>query len=123
MVTPVPRQPNRRPGSRRSGITPNRMTRMPAPALAFTAGRFAGKTAIVTGAASGIGSATAERLAAEGGQPGLIDLAGQIDDAAGKLRADGAAAFAVQGDVAEEGTWQRAARLTRSACGGVDVLV
>ena len=87
------------------------------------AGRFAGKTAIVTGAASGIGSATAERLAAEGAQLSLVDLAGQVDDTAATLRADGAAAFPVQGDVAEEGTWQRAARLARSACGGVDVLI
>src|ERR1700757_2444948 len=68
---------------------PNRMTRMPAPALAFTAGRFADKTAIVTGAASGIGSATAERLAAEGARLILVDVAAEIDDVAGELRADG----------------------------------
>ena len=86
-------------------------------------GRFAGKTAIVSGAAFGIGRATAERLAAEGARLVLVDLAGQVDDEAGKLRADGAAALAVEGDVAEEDTWQRAARLAHSARGGVDVLV
>jgi NAD(P)-dependent dehydrogenase (short-subunit alcohol dehydrogenase family) len=96
---------------------------MPAPALAFTAGRFAGKTAIVTGGASDIGRATAARLAAEGARLVLVDLAGEVDDAAARLRADGAAAHAVQGDVAEEDTWQRAASLARSAGGGTDVLV
>jgi glucose 1-dehydrogenase len=96
---------------------------MPAPALAFTAGRFAGKTVIVTGAASGIGGATAGRLAAEGARLILVDLADQVDEDADELRAGGAAAVAVQGDVAEEDTWQRAARLARSAYGGVDVLV
>ena len=87
------------------------------------ADRFAGKTAIVSGAAFGIGRATAERLAAEGARLVLIDLAAEIDDVAGKLRADGAAALAVQGDVAEEDTWQRAAALARTAHGGIDVLV
>ena len=92
------------------------MTRAPA-------GRFAGKTAIVSGAALGIGRATAERLAAEGARLILIDLAAEVDDVAGKLRADGGAALALQGDVAEEHTWQRAADLARTAHGGIDVLV
>ena len=86
-------------------------------------GRFAGKTAIVSGAAFGIGRATAERLAAEGARLVLIDVAAEIDDVAGALRADGAAALAVRGDVAQEPTWQRANGLARSAHGGVDVLV
>ena len=55
---------------------------MSAPVLAFAAGRFAGQTAIVTGAAFGMGSATAERLAAEGAKVVLVDLADQVDDAA-----------------------------------------
>jgi len=39
-----------------------------------TAGRFAGKTVIVTGAASGIGRATASRIAREGGKVVAVDV-------------------------------------------------
>ena len=96
---------------------------MPAPAHAAPAGRFADKTAIISGATFGIGRATAERFAAEGAQLILIDLAAEIDDVAGALRGDGTAAHTVRGDVAEEDTWQRAARLARTEHGGVDILV
>ena len=37
-------------------------------------GRFAGKTVIVTGAASGIGRATASRVAREGGRVIAVDI-------------------------------------------------
>jgi len=42
-----------------------------------TASRFDGRTAIVTGAASGIGKATALRLAADGAAVGFLDAGGQ----------------------------------------------
>ncbi|MBN9177931.1 MAG: SDR family NAD(P)-dependent oxidoreductase [Microbacterium sp.] len=40
----------------------------------ITAGRFAGKTVVVTGAASGIGRATAARVAREGGRVVAVDI-------------------------------------------------
>ncbi|AQA01648.1 short-chain dehydrogenase [Mycobacterium sp. MS1601] len=47
------------------------MTAVPA-----TAGRFAGRTAVVTGAASGLGRASAQRLAADGANVIAVDLDG-----------------------------------------------
>lgn len=53
-----------------------------APASATSgAARFAGQTAIVTGAVGGIGSAIVEGLLAEGARVGLIDFNGLAGDA------------------------------------------
>lgn len=47
----------------------------------ISAGRFTGKTVIVTGAASGIGRATASRIAREGGKVIAVDIATERLDA------------------------------------------
>lgn len=73
-----------------------------------TAPRFAGQVAVVTGAASGIGAATAERLAAEGAAVVLADIAQDAGRAVAEGIAErgGQAAF-VGADVADEHAWDR----------------
>ena len=61
-----------------------------APAAAATAARFAGKVAVVTGAANGIGACVATRLAGEGARVALLDTDGGRGEArAAELRTRG----------------------------------
>jgi NAD(P)-dependent dehydrogenase (short-subunit alcohol dehydrogenase family) len=62
-----------------------------------------GKTAVITGGASGIGLATAKKFAASGANLVLGDIEGApLAVAVEELRADGAKVIGVQGDVALE---------------------
>lgn len=65
------------------------------------AGRFAGKTVIVTGAGSGIGKATASRVALEGGRVIAVDIAAdRLNDLAASL--PGAEIVVVAGDITQQ---------------------
>ncbi len=65
---------------------------------------LAGKSALVTGAASGIGQATARLLADNGARLVLVDINGEgVRQVASELRAGGAEAFAVAADLSQPG--------------------
>ncbi|HWE57520.1 MAG TPA: SDR family NAD(P)-dependent oxidoreductase [Acidimicrobiales bacterium] len=63
--------------------------------------RFTGKSIIVTGAASGIGRATAERLAAEGGKVACLDVSPSLSTVVEAIVADGGTAAALECNVAD----------------------
>jgi 3-oxoacyl-[acyl-carrier protein] reductase len=84
--------------------------------------RFAGKTAVVTGGASGIGKAIAARLAKEGARVALFDLNQRgMDDVARELSAFGIEAYRV--DVAEEAAVAEAMEAVVKKHGRLDVVV
>ncbi len=85
--------------------------------------RLAGRVAVVTGAAQGIGESTARRLAAEGAAVALFDISERVDQVAGEIVDQGAAAIAVRADVSSEAAWADAVGRCRAELGPVDILV
>jgi 3-oxoacyl-[acyl-carrier protein] reductase len=86
--------------------------------------RFAGRTALVTGAARGIGRAIAEALADEGARLALVDLIGScVTTAATELQARGVTAVAIEGDVSSTADAARAVETAAAELGGIDLLV
>ncbi len=86
--------------------------------------RLGGRRAMVTGAASGIGLATAQRLCAGGARVALNDLPGErLERAVAALRAQGHDAIAAPGDLGEAASARDAARSALAALGGIDYLV
>ncbi|MBD0293192.1 MAG: glucose 1-dehydrogenase [Jiangellaceae bacterium] len=86
--------------------------------------RLEERVALVTGAASGIGHATAFRLAQEGAAVVVTD----IEDEAGELTAKnirdgGGRAVFVHHDVTSESEWQHAVETAAHEFGGLDILV
>jgi NAD(P)-dependent dehydrogenase (short-subunit alcohol dehydrogenase family) len=87
--------------------------------------RFTDKAAVVTGGASGIGLATALRLASEGARVVIADLSREkAEETAEKLRSSGAPdARGKYCDVSKESDVKAAVELALSAFGRLDVVV
>ena len=86
--------------------------------------QLAGKAAIVTGAAQGIGAAVARAYAAEGARVAVVDLAADRAEAvAAELRAAGADALGIGCDVARRADVDAMVAAAVQRFGQVDILV
>jgi NAD(P)-dependent dehydrogenase (short-subunit alcohol dehydrogenase family) len=87
-------------------------------------GRLQDKSVIVTGAARGIGRATAELFASEGARVMLTDIDEvELGIAAEAIRSDEGVADSLVQDVSDERTWEQVATTVVERFGGIDVLV
>lgn len=92
----------------------------PIPSSNVYANRFSGRTAIVTGGASGLGRAVAARIVAEGGKVSLWDLDAEgLKAAAEEVGASHTTAL----DVSDEAAVLSAAKAANAALGRIDILV
>src|SRR6266545_4314772 len=83
------------------------------------AGRLAGKVAVVTGAGSGIGAATAEAFVREGAKVVAADISGAQEDVAKRL---GESCLALHVDVAKSDDIKKMLATAVDSFGRLDVL-
>ena len=83
-----------------------------------------GKAAVITGASSGIGEATAEALAAEGAAVVVAARREErLEDLIGRINGNGGRTLAVAADVTDEDQAHALTRRAKDELGRVDILV
>ena len=81
--------------------------------------QLTGKVAIVTGAAQGLGEATARLLAREGAAVVLTDVQEKGEQVATAIRDGGGNAVFMRHDVTDEAGWARVVELATARFGGL----
>jgi NAD(P)-dependent dehydrogenase (short-subunit alcohol dehydrogenase family) len=85
-------------------------------------GRLEGRSTVVTGAASGIGRASALLFASQGARVVCFDRAEAVDETAAMIGRAGGVAVAMRGDAGDEGDVKRAIDGAVAAFGGLDAV-
>jgi dihydroxycyclohexadiene carboxylate dehydrogenase len=85
--------------------------------------RFAGKVAVVTGAAQGIGRTVAQRIAREGGRLALVDRSDLVEEVRYEAEAGDAEAVAITADLESFAGATAAIDRARDRFGRVDILI
>jgi NAD(P)-dependent dehydrogenase (short-subunit alcohol dehydrogenase family) len=86
------------------------------------AGRLDGRAGLVTGAASGIGRASARRFAAEGARVLCFDRAAAVEETAAMIAEAGGVAIAVHGDAGDEADVKAAIERAAAEFGRLDAV-
>ena len=85
-------------------------------------GRLDGRVALVTGAASGIGRASARLFAAEGAKVAVVDRAPEIAETADAIKKAGGKALSLQCDASSEADVAKAVDAAVAEFGGLDAV-